>query len=104
MKPSWLNWAMLCGVLLTLAGSIGTGVQARGPSPQAGLSTAFTYQGHLAEDDAFANGTYDFRFILYDAEVGGSQAGDIVTHSDLIVTEGLFEQGDLAVSVVAQWD
>ncbi|MBN1582421.1 MAG: hypothetical protein JXA89_17065 [Anaerolineae bacterium] len=88
MKSSWLNLIVLCGLLLTLGGSMGA--TAQGSSPQAELSTAFTYQGYLAEEGAFANGVYDFRFILYDAEVGGSQAGTIVTQNDLTVIEGLF--------------
>ena len=89
MKPNWLNLTILFGLLLALTGSVGA--RAQDPVyPQTSLSNAFTYQGHLAKDGAFANGSYDFRFILYDAEVGGSQAGNIVTEENLTVIEGFF--------------
>jgi len=89
---------MLIGVLilgLLLAPAVGV-VLAQGPGPQGGdvsqasLGTAFTYQGRLADGGSPANGSYDFRFILYDDAVGGSQVGGIVTVDDHTVTEGLF--------------
>ncbi|MFO7642561.1 MAG: hypothetical protein R6X17_15225, partial [Candidatus Competibacteraceae bacterium] len=43
-----------------------------------------------AKDGAFANGFYDFRFILWNAEVGGSQVGNILIREDLPVIEGFF--------------
>jgi len=54
------------------------------------LSTAFTYQGQLTDGGGPANGSYDLRFILYSAEVGGSQFGPIVTSDDIAVSNGLF--------------
>ncbi len=54
------------------------------------LSTAFTYQGRLAESDNPADGAFDLRFIMYDAESGGSQVGETVTKEDVSVTGGLF--------------
>jgi N-acetylneuraminic acid mutarotase len=54
------------------------------------LGTAFTYQGRLADGGQPANGSYDLRFILYDAEIGGSQQGNILTNSALAVSGGLF--------------
>lgn len=56
----------------------------------AATTRAFTYQGRLTSSGTPANGTYDFTFILYDASVGGSQAGPIVTRNDVPVTHGLF--------------
>ena len=59
-------------------------------SAQATLGTTFTYQGRLTDNGSPADGTYDFRFILYDAEIGGSQVGSTVTQEDVTVTDGLF--------------
>jgi hypothetical protein len=53
-------------------------------------SSAFTYQGRLNSGGAMASGEYDFRFILYDAGIGGSQVGNIVSMEDWAVTDGLF--------------
>ncbi len=39
------------------------------------LGSAITYQGQLKKDGHLADGTYDFRFALYDAKVGGLQVG-----------------------------
>lgn len=59
--------------------------------PQAfGQGTAFVYQGQLAHAGNQANGNYDLRAILYDAEVGGSQLGPIITNLSVRVTAGLF--------------
>lgn len=50
----------------------------------------FTYQGRLMDGDKPAEGPYDLRFILYDAEVGGSQIGGVVTQEDVSMSDGLF--------------
>jgi hypothetical protein len=60
---------------------------------QTPLGTSFTYQGRLVESGSPANGTYDFRFILYDAPAGGNQVGPIVTRDDVSVSTGLFTVG-----------
>jgi hypothetical protein len=57
---------------------------------QAPQGTAFTYQGRLSEAGVPAQGPYDFQFTLYDAAVGGTQQGPVVTHDDVDVGEGLF--------------
>jgi hypothetical protein len=54
------------------------------------IGTAFTYQGQLTDAGTPATGTYDFQFALYDAAVGGSQVGPIVTSNDVVVANGLF--------------
>lgn len=54
------------------------------------LGTAFTYQGRLNDGGGPADGTYDLRFILFDAGVGGTQQGPAVTRDDVTVTGGLF--------------
>ena len=52
--------------------------------------TAFTYQGRLTDGGNPANGSYDLRFILYTADVGGSQRGPILTNTATAVNNGLF--------------
>ncbi len=52
------------------------------------LGTEFTYQGVLSDGGAAADGTYDFRFFVYDADAGGSQVGTVVYVEDLAVTNG----------------
>jgi hypothetical protein len=52
--------------------------------------TAFTYQGQLQNNGSPANGSYDLQFILYNANVGGSQAGPILTNAATAVSNGLF--------------
>ncbi len=54
------------------------------------LTEAFTYQGRLTDNNQPASGAYDFRFIAYDEETGGSQVGVIVTKDDLTVSAGVF--------------
>lgn len=54
------------------------------------LSTSFTYQGRLTDGGSPANGVYDLRFILFDADTGGAQVGGIVAKEDVTVTNGLF--------------
>jgi len=79
-------------LLLTLAGS----VRAQDPVPeggvavQAALGTAFTYQGRLTDGDVPAEGSYDLRFILYDAAIGGAQVGSTVLKEDVPVEDGYF--------------
>jgi hypothetical protein len=40
------------------------------------LGTAFTYQGRLNSGTNAANGSYDLRFILYDADAGAMGGGN----------------------------
>jgi len=71
-------------------------VLAQGPAPQGEtniqttLGTAFTYQGRLDDGGSPANGTYDFQFTLYNADVSGSRVGSTVTKSSVRVNDGLF--------------
>jgi len=59
-------------------------------SAYAQSSTAFTYQGFLRDNGAPANGTYDFRFALFDDATGGNQVGTVVFVEDVTVADGLF--------------
>jgi len=54
------------------------------------LGDGFAYQGRLSEGGQPANGTYDLRFIAYDAEPGGTQVGTTETKEDVQVVNGLF--------------
>jgi hypothetical protein len=55
-------------------------------------TTAFSYQGKLADNGNPANGQYDFQFKLFDtATVGpGTQQGSTLTVSNVTVTAGTF--------------
>ena len=79
--------------LVPVATAVGDGDDA--PSGQTieaatALGTAFTYQGRLTDAGSPANGNYDLRFILYDAESAGAAVGSTVTKEDVAVTNGLF--------------
>lgn len=71
------------------------------------VGTGFTYQGRLTDAGSPANAPYDFRFILYDAESGGSQVGTTQNVNDLQVTNGLFtttlDFGGTAFDGNARW-
>jgi hypothetical protein len=52
--------------------------------------TAVTYQGRLTGGGIPANGPYDLRFAVYDAQSGGTQIGPTVSQSSVAVSNGLF--------------
>ena len=52
------------------------------------LGTDFTYQGNLSDAGVPAEGDFDFRFLLYDTDVGGSQVGSTLLVGDLPVSNG----------------
>ncbi len=54
------------------------------------IGTAFTYQGHLYDTNDIANGLYDFRFKLYDANCSGIQLADDVNKPDVDVIDAYF--------------
>ncbi|MBI1766733.1 MAG: tail fiber domain-containing protein [Acidobacteria bacterium] len=53
-------------------------------------TTAFTYQGKLADAGNPANGIYDLQFRLFDALVSGNQVGAPLVREDVTVSSGLF--------------
>ncbi|MFQ5805047.1 MAG: hypothetical protein ACE5I3_01215, partial [Phycisphaerae bacterium] len=53
-------------------------------------TTTWTYQGSLRDGDAPANGSYDFRFTLFDDPLAGVQLDDPDDQADIVVTDGLF--------------
>ena len=53
-------------------------------------TTAFTYQGRLADGGSPASGTYDLQVRLMDAASGGNPVGSTLTFNDVTVTGGVF--------------
>jgi hypothetical protein len=60
------------------------------PSTGFAQGTAFTYQGHLNDGGAPANGDFDLTFSLWDAGSGPTQVGGSLTNSAIAVSNGLF--------------
>lgn len=72
--------------LTILISVVMVGVGAGGVSRVDPMGTAFIYQGFLTTPPGPANGDYDFRFILYDAEVGGVQQGPMLEYDGVAPT------------------
>src|SRR5262249_39065489 len=53
-------------------------------------TTAFTYQGKLADTGTPANGNYDFQFKLFDQLSGGAQQGTTQALTNVTVSAGVF--------------
>src|SRR5262245_48513581 len=53
-------------------------------------TTAFTYQGKLADNGSPANGSYDLRFALFDSNSDGLQIGQTQTVANVAVNAGVF--------------
>lgn len=81
---------LIIGILMGVQASANAQPAAAPVGPFAATTRAFTYQGRLTDNGNPANGVYDFTFILYDASIGGSQSGPIVTRNDVPVSRGLF--------------
>jgi hypothetical protein len=75
----WGSWLVLAG--------LAAAPHAFAQTPQ---GTGFTYQGRLTDGTAPANGSYDFRLVLFDAATGGTQVGPALTRDDVAVADGLF--------------
>ena len=54
------------------------------------LGTAFTYQGRLSSGTNAANGSFDLKFTLYDAQDGGSVVGTPQTNAAVNLVNGLY--------------
>lgn len=54
------------------------------------LTTAFTFQGEVQDSGQPAAGTFDIRFRLYDAAIGGAPVGPTLCVNDLTVVGGQF--------------
>lgn len=74
-----------------------------------GLAQAepFVFQGSLSDEGAPANGMYDFQFILYNTDIGGTQIGSINVVDDIEVSNGSFtaelDFGDDAFDGSERW-
>lgn len=95
--------------LIPVASALGDGPGESGRNVEAAtaLGTGFTYQGRLTDAGSPANGTYDLRFILYDAETAGAAVGSTVSKEDVAVSNGLFsvdlDFGAAAFNGDARW-
>jgi hypothetical protein len=58
--------------------------------PEVAVGTAFSYQGRLSDNNAPANGQYDFVFTLFDALSGGNQIATPVNITNQTVSAGMF--------------
>ena len=73
------------------------------------LGTAFTYQGRLSDGGSLASGSYDLKFSLYDADLGGTLVGTptSITLAPVMVSNGLFtvtlDFGSATFSGEARW-
>ncbi len=71
------------------------------------LGTAFTYQGRLTTGGQAANGSYDFRFVIYDALSGVTAVSSPLQIDGVGVTNGSFavvlDFGQDAFSGAARW-
>jgi hypothetical protein len=56
----------------------------------AAQGTAFTYQGQLLFNGSPANGNYDFKMQVYDADTGGNVIVGPITNTAVAVSNGLF--------------
>ena len=54
------------------------------------LTSDFTYQGRLRQAGLPVNTNADFRFVLFDAEVGGVQVSSLITRANVPVQGGVF--------------
>ena len=73
----WLVWVLVTsGWLLTA-----TAATAQGP---------FVYQGEILVEQAKYQGELDFDFLLFDAELGGTQVGVTLAFASVEVRDGLF--------------
>src|SRR5262245_36941837 len=74
---------------------------------QSPVTNGFTYQGRLEQNNAPANGPFDFTFRLYDALSAGNPVGILVTANDVAVSNGTFttslDFGPAAFTGEARW-
>jgi hypothetical protein len=95
MKAKMLVSILLVTLVLMLTGNAIAGLD-RDQEPagtraqQATLGTSFTYQGSLADSSGPISDTCDFEFELYTAASGGDQVGNMVTKSEVDVSDGVF--------------
>ena len=90
----FLAMIICCGLLLVVTAMV-TQAQQRIPEGQnmtalEALGTGFTYQGRLLQSGNPLSGTCDLQFMLWNAEMGGTQIGIAQTKIALSISNGLF--------------
>ncbi len=111
MQRKRILWGLCAALgvlaLVPVATAMGDDDDVEGTVQAVVLGNAFTYQGRLTDGGSPANGTYDLRFILYDAESGGAQVGSTLNREDVNVANGLFtvdlDFGTTAFTGDARW-
>jgi hypothetical protein len=91
---SWLRWIRIptrimklpTRLLVTVALALHAALPAVAGSP----GTAFSFPGRLSIGVAPANDSYDFRYSLHDAVLGGPQISSSVTVEDFPAVNGAF--------------
>lgn len=94
----YLASTIVIGLLMAAAAYVTaqSGMADPGQAPErpdiasAPTGTGFTYQGHLSDGSAPADGPYDFEFKLYDSVAAGAQVNSTVTADDIPVNDGVF--------------
>ncbi|MFV2045204.1 MAG: hypothetical protein ACC700_18470 [Anaerolineales bacterium] len=92
MKKKWaLIGAVFIGLLVGALAFTGIVQAAPDGAPLlAPVGTAFTYQGYIEDLGSPANGSYNLRFLLWDAASGGAQVGSTQTKNGVSVVDGVF--------------
>jgi hypothetical protein len=86
-------WSIvLAGLLLVFAATGATAQAASGVlgAAQTSIGNGLTYQGRLVQAGIPAQGSFDFRFALYDQPTGGSPQGNALALENVLVVNGLF--------------
>ncbi|MEO6689664.1 MAG: hypothetical protein ABIS07_12015 [Dokdonella sp.] len=78
------------GSLRTCALGFALAMTLAAPARAAPQLPDFTYQGHLQQSGAPANGNFDLDFALFDALTAGNQVGSTITETAYPITDGLF--------------
>ena len=90
MKKLILNLVSVISLVGLLVGGVALAQETSPNTPVTSPGTTFTYQGRLFDGGSPADGVYDFRFTLYDAETEGEPVGEPVVVEDREVTDGYF--------------
>jgi hypothetical protein len=91
LKRAWILFPIAALATLLLVPL--TNVLGDDPEPSifaVDLGNGITYQGRFMDGGEVADGSYDIRFILFDADAGGAQVGNQVEKDNIAVADGLF--------------
>jgi hypothetical protein len=91
LKPAWILIPLAALAVLMLVPLTNVLGDDEEPAVFAiALGNGITYQGRFTDGGEPADGSYDIRFILYDAEAGGAQVGTQIDRDNIAVNDGLF--------------